>query len=419
MTVPFIQHTSSSSLFPFRFLGPSLFTRRPSLQSTYKPSSVLVCLLALIVGHFSGLSFPFTPTLLHAKELDFGQFLETAKPKITDITSNEQAQGFINKIIGPFIPASQNGNPRIRRPKGQQLPPSISEKMVSLGKEISKWNFSYEFEKQLDKDIGSIPDTNLVFSNAHLSWVKESSPQSEFLRVLGISETYVDLAKIPVTIFEEPPHFASYALGISQTYTSWTKDNQGLLTIAEKEGAQGITQRLEAYWDKNVSPLLEPSLTPERRASYVARYLHLHFLPYMQIYLQKALLKQQLESKYQARALWGELRQWQIDQKQVKGLMRLCGTWQWLIHNHQNHGDHKTVMVYPPPSQFDRLDPKPAKIQVQGNTVYIRWEFPRGIIQEESLLFSENDRALSGTFVNNMGPLGNITARRVKPCPKN
>ena len=75
-------------------------------------------------------------------------------------------------------------------------------------------------------------------------------------------------------------------------------------------------------------------------------------------------------------------------------------------------------MIYPPPSQYDRMDPKPTKIQVQGNTVYIRWEFPRGIIQEESLLLSEEDQLLSGTFVNNLGPNGSITGRRVKPCPK-
>lgn len=373
-----------------------------------------------MLGPLSGGVTIFSPTLLHAKELDFEQFLATTRPEISAITSNKQAHGYINKTIGPFITASQNENPQARRPKGQQLAPFLKEKMVSLGKEVAKWQFSYEFEKQFDKNFESISASSQEFSTAHLSWVKERSLQSEFSRVLGLAETYVDLAKTPDSVLEELPHFVTYALGISQTYPLWPKGNLGLLAVAEKEGAEGITHRLQEYWDKNVSSLLDPSLiSPERRASYAARYLHHHYLPYLQTYLRAALLKQQLESKHQARAIWDELRQWQDDQKQTKGLMRLCGTWQWLIHNHQNHGDHKTVMVYPPPSQYDRLDPKPAKIQVQGDTVYIRWEFPRGIIQEESLLFSEKDRALSGTFVNNMGPNGNITARRVKPCPKN
>lgn len=373
-----------------------------------------------MVGALGGVITIFSPLPLHARESDFEQFLETAKPKITTITSNEQAQAFTNKTMGPFITASQNNNPRARRPKGQQLAPFLTEKMVSLGKEVAKWHFSYEFEKQFDKNFESISAPSQEFSPAHLSWIQENSSQIDFLRVLGIAETYVDLAKTPDSVLEELPHFATYAQGISQTYPLGPKGNLGLLAIAENEGAEGITHRLQEYWDKNVSSLLDPSLiSPERRAFYAARYLHHHYLPYLQTYLRAALLKQQLESKHQARALWDELQQWQIDQKQTKGLMRLCGTWQWLIHNHQNHGDHKTVMVYPPPSQYNRLDPKPAKIQVQGDTVYIRWEFPRGIIQEESLLFSEKDRALSGTFVNNMGPIGNITARRVKPCPKN
>ena len=73
-------------------------------------------------------------------------------------------------------------------------------------------------------------------------------------------------------------------------------------------------------------------------------------------------------------------------------------------------------MVYPPPSQYHRMDPQPAMIRVQGDTVYIRWEFPRGIVQEESLLLSEKDQLLSGSFANSLGPKGNITGRRVKPC---
>ena len=121
------------------------------------------------------------------------------------------------------------------------------------------------------------------------------------------------------------------------------------------------------------------------------------------------------ECERRAWEAWQEVQEWKIQQDERQDLARLCGTWQWLIHNHQNHGDHKTIMVYPPPSQYGRMDPQPAKIQVQGDTVYIRWEFPNGIFQEESLLFSEKDRVLSGNFVNNMGPNGNITGRRIAP----
>lgn len=140
------------------------------------------------------------------------------------------------------------------------------------------------------------------------------------------------------------------------------------------------------------------------------------FLPIATAHVKAGLLQLQVRSEQQAWTTWQAIQTWSNNQKNEQGLRRLCGTWQWLIHNHQNHGDHKTIMVYPPPSQYHRMDPQPATVRVQGDTVYIRWEFPRGIVQEESLLLSEKDHLLSGTFVNNLGPNGNITARRIKPC---
>ncbi len=145
-------------------------------------------------------------------------------------------------------------------------------------------------------------------------------------------------------------------------------------------------------------------------------FLRQSFLPIATAHVKTGLLQLQVRSEEQAWTTWQTIQTWNNDRKNEHGLRRLCGTWQWLIHNHQNHGDHKTIMVYPPPSQYHRMDPQPSTIRVQGDTVYIRWEFPRGIVQEESLLFGEKDQLLSGTFVNNLGPNGNITARRIKPC---
>lgn len=375
--------------------------------------------MAITIGHFNGPGLTFSPALLHAKELDFEQFLEVATPKITAITSNDQAQTFTKQTMGPFIEATLEQPTRSRRSKKHPLPPLLTDLMVTLGHDLAKWHFSSEMGQHLDNAIESLSTHSQNVQNAHLSWIKKDSSQTDFQRVLMLSETYADLAKTHESSLEEPPHFDLYAQYFFQEYPPGKKDNQGWLDLAENEGAQGIKRRLQEYWETHaLSGQDRPVLSEEDRKSYSTRYLHHYFLPYLQMHLRTALLRIQVERKNHARVAWKKLRQWQIDQKQAKGLIRLCGTWQWLIHNHQNHGDHKTVMVYPPPSQYDRMDPQPAKIQVQGDTVYIRWKFPRGIIQEESLLFSEKDRALSGTFVNNLGPNGNITARRMKPCER-
>jgi len=368
----------------------------------------------------NGTNLSLSPSPLFAQEPTFENFLQHSTTKISSVTSNIQAQAFIQKRMRPFVQATRSPQGRGQKHKKQPLPSPLTEQMVALAKEIATWHYTSELEKWINQGTKNIPSSQQNPLQAHLSWLKENSQQTEFDRVSMLGDTYFKLEKMTHVTIEDLPRFDVYVQYLYQTYPFWKTDNHGLLGIAEKEGAQGILQRLQEYWEnRELSETVDSSPLIESRKLYAARYLRQHYLPYHEAYLRSALLALQRDSKDHARELWWKLRQWQIDQKQKKGLMRLCGTWQWLIHNHQNHGDHKTIMIYPPPSQYDRMDPKPAKIQVQGDTVYIRWEFPRGIIQEESLLLSEKDRALSGTFVNNMGPNGNITARRVKPCSKN
>ncbi len=357
------------------------------------------------------------PETLFAKEPDFEMFLHTPTPTITAVTSNSQAQAFVRATMGPFTQATSHQQTRGRRYKKPTLPTPITQKMVNLAVGVATWHFSSEIETRLlrrpKRETSILHDT----PNDHFTWVTKASPQPEFHRVFALAKTYHELVKTPEPAIVELPHYAHYAQYLHQQYSIWTGGNKGWLTIAAKAGAQGITQRLHEYWDTKASKESDfPTPSVQNQESYAARFLHHYYLPLHQAYLQAALVKLQMGTEHRTRAIWNELRQWQTDQQKQRSLMRLCGTWQWLIHNHQTHSDHTSVMIYPPPSQYDRMDPKPAKIHVQGDTVYIRWEFPRGIIQEESLLFSEKDRALSGTFVNNMGPNGSITGRRVKPC---
>jgi hypothetical protein len=104
--------------------------------------------------------------------------------------------------------------------------------------------------------------------------------------------------------------------------------------------------------------------------------------------------------------------------KALKSAARLCGTWQWTIHNHRNHQEQKTVIVLLPPGTPAPPDmPQPAKMVVMGDAVYLRWEFPRGY-QEDSMLLAKEDRRLEGTFMNSAGDWGAITGKRIAPCTK-
>jgi|UPI0007833A12 hypothetical protein len=131
------------------------------------------------------------------------------------------------------------------------------------------------------------------------------------------------------------------------------------------------------------------------------------------------------QAQQQALASWWSLREWKNRIRQTRGLSRLCGTWQWIIHNHQNHQEQKLTMVFPPPGRTTTENPLPVETIVLGDSIYLRWE-DRGFVQEDSLLFvTEGHKRdgvtdamkIEGSFLNNRGAWGPISAKRLAPCP--
>lgn len=121
------------------------------------------------------------------------------------------------------------------------------------------------------------------------------------------------------------------------------------------------------------------------------------------------------EASRNATKAWWEIHGWKDRIRQAKGLGRLCGTWQWTIHNHQNHGEQKAVVMFPPAGHTSANAATPAETIVLGDTIYLRWE-QNGRIQEDSLLFIKDDAKIEGSFVNNTGGWGSITGKRTAAC---
>lgn len=124
------------------------------------------------------------------------------------------------------------------------------------------------------------------------------------------------------------------------------------------------------------------------------------------------------EAERNTRLSWDRLQAWNEQLKAQKAAERLCGTWQWTIHNHKNHQEHKATIVLLPPGTPAPPDmPQPAKMVVLGDAVYLRWDFQRGY-QEDSLLFVKEGRHLEGTFKVTTGDWGAITGKRIAACEK-
>lgn len=131
-----------------------------------------------------------------------------------------------------------------------------------------------------------------------------------------------------------------------------------------------------------------------------------------------------LEAHQRALAAWWSLSEWKDRVRQARGLARLCGTWQWIIHNHHNHQEQKMTIAFPPVGQTLPNVSVPAEAIVLGDSIYLRWE-ERGYVQEDSLLFVteghkrdtlDEPMKLEGSFANNTGGWGPISAKRIAKC---
>ncbi len=113
---------------------------------------------------------------------------------------------------------------------------------------------------------------------------------------------------------------------------------------------------------------------------------------------------------------WDRLRNWKERVRGLRGQARLCGTWQWIIHNHQhNHQEQKLSLLFPPSGQTQFTPPGLAEMIVLGENVYLRWE-ANGQVQEDSLQFSKEGQRLEGSFVNSQGGWGSISGKRTAGC---
>lgn len=123
-----------------------------------------------------------------------------------------------------------------------------------------------------------------------------------------------------------------------------------------------------------------------------------------------------VEASQQAMAEWWRLKSWKDQVRALRGQTRLCGTWLWVIHDHQrHHQEQKLSLVFPSPGKEGAGISGLAETIVLGDTVYLRWEV-EGKTQEDSLLFTKEGQRLEGTFVNSQGGWGSISGKRTAGC---
>jgi hypothetical protein len=178
----------------------------------------------------------------------------------------------------------------------------------------------------------------------------------------------------------------------------------------------GIQRRLASFWNQH-DGAASHTTTAEERDNLAALYVELRLRPVLAAHVIALAVRAEAEVEHRVHHAWHNLQAWHETRKEAKGLARLCGTWQWTVHNHQNHQDHKMMMVFPPAEGGSPARARPTKISVLGDGVYLRWDFQGGY-QEDSLLFTGEGQRLEGSFMNSAGAWGSITGKRIATCGK-
>jgi hypothetical protein len=200
--------------------------------------------------------------------------------------------------------------------------------------------------------------------------------------------------------------YRDYATFLDLQYPADSERVHSWWTILTTSGLPGWRERLWNWPDRG-------KIAEQQAQSLADRYVASRLRPLIRLRLAQLASELKTWAIQRTTRDWLSIVQWKDSVRLRRGVARLCGSWQWTIHNHQNHGEQKLTVSFSPPDAPSGGGP--AEIVILGDVVYLRWE-GGGRVQEDSLLLSKENQRLEGTFVNNMGGWGSITGKRVAGC---
>lgn len=346
-----------------------------------------------------------------AEGADLQHVLATHADDLATLTNDDQALTLFTSRLGPALDLKEsiailsNAPAHGTKDESRVITNEAAKRATRFVRDLAAWRISLGLLAAAEKDSASL-DLFLRDTEPQLAWVmgeNESRLLTEAWPLAKMIATVPD----PASGKMGSSSYGDYAAAIDRAALPFTGSGNSWLAIGEQEGIQGILTRLRDMGGQ---------LSNGERDAFPNRYFHERLRPVLTAHLIARTIRAESEAERLTRDRWLQLRNLRDSLREQRGLARLCGAWQWTIHNHQNHGEHKMIMVFPSPGTPPGAGPRPAKTVVLGDTVYLRWEFDRGIVQEDSLLFSGEGRRLEGTFVNSGGAWGGITAKRTAPC---
>ncbi len=366
---------------------------------------------------------PLMPRTAAAEEALFPDILQKTDAQLASIGSEAEALAvFSSRLISLLrladskeLASALSATAQSGTGAGRSSPVAADElsgAAVRLTGELAAWRLA-----RLLKEAADGPDlpklrTVLSLSESHKRWLLAG--RDSLRQVLKLAEVLSEFGnhhKTDVLLSGLDPAYAAY---LDRAYPRLTGPDSSWVALAEREGPGGILRRLYEFWGQT-NPAGAGRAEPSDKEAQASLYIASRLLPVLSAQTVASAIRAESLAEQQVRAEWVKLQTWGEKRLEKKALARLCGTWQWVVHNHKNHQEHKMMMRFDPPEAPGSSQPRPTKIVVLGDSVYLRWEFQGGY-QEDSLLFAGEGQRLEGTFVNSAGAWGSIAGKRVAPC---
>ncbi len=374
----------------------------------FKILSILICLFFLgplptANAHNDSLEHPWKLLLEH-------------RNNILHLSSDPEALKF-NQTFMPEQRQLQHTHTRQKLSRDRQTAHPIPQEMqrvitsfwAAMATIITVQEFRVLFEDYFPKH----PSTEILPTEAQRQWLLSKPELRGFKDLIEFQKkmsTWPKQEPATLTQNNNSSHFEKLYNQIDSA-----SSRQTWISLFNDLGFKGIQARLGEYWQQHDQQDLQAPVSNSLEQTYIRNYVEFRLLPLFHAHLFTQAVQVEAQAYKVAWESWNHIQKWQEQEHTDRAMRRLCGRWKWIIHNHQNHGDHKTTMTFIPPGHSTPSQVQPSTILIHGDTVYLKWTFPQGI-QEDSLLLSNSDTRLEGTFTNSLGPHGSISGQRLSPC---
>jgi hypothetical protein len=256
-------------------------------------------------------------------------------------------------------------------------------------------------------------------SNLFVSAIGPALQMGDVARTLGANPLPAKLAKELLV-----PDLTAAVLRLMGDLAAWNLASTVRQAVSDQQFA-AVTERLfgspqarvwldqqgKAPWHDSLNQLSDVVASPEWAKGNQGESASTLLVPVLE---QATRLEvDAMQASYQE---WDRIRSWKDRVRKLRGQARLCGTWQWIVHNHQqHHQEQKLSLLFPPAGNTQAILPGLVEAIVLGENVYLRWEID-GRVQEDSLQFNKEGQRLEGTFVNSQGGWGSISGKRTADC---